>query len=212
MLTRCPNGLIFAGTGQQGLTGLCDYPHRTECNSGLEPHNDCKCNYLQLRAFYGRSAGALRALCGRSAGALRALCGRSAGALRALCGHSAGALRALCGLSAGALRALCGRSAGAPRALCSRSASALRALCSRSAGALCPNGLVWVSKTGASQTDVTTPGATPASVEARTWQPCRISAAWQHIINILCPCRVGPWAPSNTSAGALRALCGRSAA
>jgi hypothetical protein len=117
MLTRCPNGLIFAGTGQQGLTGLCDYPHRTECNSGLEPHNDCKCNYLQLRAFYGRSAGALRALCGRSAGALRALCGRSAGALRALCGRSAGALRALLGRSAADLQALCGRSAADLRAL-----------------------------------------------------------------------------------------------
>ncbi len=28
----CPNGLIYTGNGRHGLIGVCDYPHRADCN------------------------------------------------------------------------------------------------------------------------------------------------------------------------------------
>jgi len=38
ILRSCPNGLVYTGTGRNGLIGVCDYPHRSEC-SGAERHN-----------------------------------------------------------------------------------------------------------------------------------------------------------------------------
>jgi len=38
ILRSCPNGLVYTGTGRNGLIGVCDYPHRSEC-SGQERHN-----------------------------------------------------------------------------------------------------------------------------------------------------------------------------
>jgi hypothetical protein len=46
ILRSCPNGLVYTGTGRHGLIGLCDYPHRTDCN-GRERHS--KCHFLQLQ-------------------------------------------------------------------------------------------------------------------------------------------------------------------
>ena len=38
ILRSCPNGLVYTGTGRNGLIGVCDYPHRSEC-SGQERHS-----------------------------------------------------------------------------------------------------------------------------------------------------------------------------
>jgi len=38
ILRSCPNGLVYTGTGRNGLIGVCDYPHRSEC-AGRERHN-----------------------------------------------------------------------------------------------------------------------------------------------------------------------------
>ena len=38
ILRSCPNGLVYTGTGRNGLIGVCDYPHRSEC-SGAERHS-----------------------------------------------------------------------------------------------------------------------------------------------------------------------------
>ena len=33
ILRACPNGLVYTGNGRPGLIDVCDYPHRTDCNS-----------------------------------------------------------------------------------------------------------------------------------------------------------------------------------
>lgn len=38
ILRACPNGLVYTGNGRQGLLGVCDYPHRVDCNA-RERHN-----------------------------------------------------------------------------------------------------------------------------------------------------------------------------
>jgi len=38
ILRACPNGLVYTGNGRHGLIGVCDYPHRADCN-GRERHN-----------------------------------------------------------------------------------------------------------------------------------------------------------------------------
>lgn len=38
ILRACPNGLVYTGNGRNGLIGVCDYPHRAECN-GKERHS-----------------------------------------------------------------------------------------------------------------------------------------------------------------------------
>lgn len=39
ILRFCPNGLVYTGNGRQGLIGVCDYPHRADCN-GRERHSE----------------------------------------------------------------------------------------------------------------------------------------------------------------------------
>lgn len=31
ILRSCPNGLVYTGNGRSGLIGVCDYPHRADC-------------------------------------------------------------------------------------------------------------------------------------------------------------------------------------
>ena len=38
ILRACPNGLVYTGNGRHGLIGVCDYPHRADCN-GRERHS-----------------------------------------------------------------------------------------------------------------------------------------------------------------------------
>lgn len=40
ILRACPNGLVYTGNGRHGLIGVCDYPHRADCN-GRERHSKC---------------------------------------------------------------------------------------------------------------------------------------------------------------------------
>jgi len=39
ILRSCPNGLVYTGNGRNGLIGVCDYPHRADCN-GKERHSE----------------------------------------------------------------------------------------------------------------------------------------------------------------------------
>ena len=32
ILRSCPNGLVYTGSGRNGLIGVCDYPHRADCS------------------------------------------------------------------------------------------------------------------------------------------------------------------------------------
>ena len=38
ILQLCPNGLVYTGNGRHGLIGVCDYPHKVDCN-GHDRHN-----------------------------------------------------------------------------------------------------------------------------------------------------------------------------
>ncbi len=38
VLRSCPNGLVYTGNGRSGLIGVCDYPHRADCD-GKERHS-----------------------------------------------------------------------------------------------------------------------------------------------------------------------------
>ena len=48
ILRACPNGLVYTGNGRNGLIGVCDYPHRAECN-GKERHS--KLTFFILTCF-----------------------------------------------------------------------------------------------------------------------------------------------------------------
>lgn len=50
ILRACPNGLVYTGNGRNGLIGVCDYPHRAECN-GKERHSKWA-NLLQLVTLF----------------------------------------------------------------------------------------------------------------------------------------------------------------
>jgi hypothetical protein len=36
ILRSCPNGLAYTGNGRNGLIGVCDYPHRSDCSKNVQ--------------------------------------------------------------------------------------------------------------------------------------------------------------------------------